>query len=122
LVGRASPGQPGKRRGSDPILESVRCHLLAERSPAEAALVTLDLVLALSAAERTQEVGALAGELDSAFAKNRALALAVERIGLSASLAMQDAPELRAVVGASAVLLRRTFRASGLRIKPLLMA
>jgi len=46
----------------------------------------------------------------------------VERIGLSASLAAHKGTGLRQFVSASAVLLLRTFRASGLRIKPLLMA
>ena len=84
--------------------------------------MSLDLLLACSAAGKIEKLGSLAGELESVFPKSRALDLALERIGLSVSLAEQGEPRLREVVSESAVLLWRTFRASGLRIKPLLMA
>jgi tetratricopeptide (TPR) repeat protein len=105
-----------------PILESVRRHFLAERSPAEAALISLDLVLAHSAAGRVDEMGSLYDDLESVFAKGRALDLAWERIALSQGLAKSGNPRLREVVSESAVLFWRTFRTSGLRIKPLWMA
>jgi hypothetical protein len=106
-----------------PILETVRRHLLDEgKSAAEAALVSLDLVLAHAAAGRVERLGSLAGELESAFPMNSAVALATEKIGFSASLAEQEDLCLREVVAASAVLLLRTFRAYGLWVKPLLVA
>jgi len=104
------------------ILKAVRIQLVAENCPAEEALVSLDLVIAHAAAGRIEELGSLAGELESSVPKNRALALAAEKIGFSARLAVQGDPRLPKSVSASGALLRRTFRASGLRIKPLLMA
>jgi hypothetical protein len=67
-----------------PILESVRRHFLAERSPAQAALTSLDLVLAHSAAGRVDEMGSsLYDDLGSIFPNGRALDLAWQRIALS---------------------------------------
>ncbi len=101
------------------VLESVRQKLLAEPSPAEAALVSLDLTLALAESGRAKEIEALAGTLETYLPRVPALALAAGKIRLLARLAARGEPRLREAADATAVTLRRMFRACGLRLRPL---
>jgi tetratricopeptide (TPR) repeat protein len=101
------------------VLESVRRQLLAEPSPAEAALVSLDLALALAESDRAGEIEALADGLRCSFPEIRAMRLAEENLRAIAILARRGEPRLREATFKTAITLRRVFRASGLRIKPL---
>jgi hypothetical protein len=101
------------------VLESVRRQLLAEPSPAEAALVSLDLALALAESDRAGEIEALADGLWCSFPEIRAMRLAEENLRAIAILARRGEPRLREATFKTAITLRRVFRASGLRIKPL---
>ncbi len=101
------------------VLESVRQKLLAEPSPAEAALVSLDLALALAESGRVNEIEALASALEAYLPGAPALALAAGKVRLLARLAARGDSRLREAVDATAITLRRMFRACGLRIKPL---
>jgi len=100
------------------VLESVRRQLVAEPSPAEAALVSVDLALALAESGRAKEAGALAGTLESYLSGVPALAFAAGKIRLLARLAERRDPRLRGAAHATAIVLRRKLRARGLRIKP----
>lgn len=101
------------------LLESVRRHLLAEPSPAEAALVSVDLARAMAASHRAEgAAGAagieeLAGELEAAFPEVPVLALAAEGIrSLARESALPDA------ASAVEITLWRAFRACGLGMRP----
>ena len=101
------------------VLESVRRQLLAEPSPAEAALVSLDLALALAESHRAGEIEALAEALQCSFPEIPAMRLAEENLKAVAILAQRNEPRLREATFKTAITLRRVFRACGLRIKPL---
>lgn len=57
----------GEREEALHVLESVRRRLIDEPSPAEAALATLDLALALAESDRAADVEPLAEALGAAF-------------------------------------------------------
>jgi len=101
------------------VLESVRRQLLAEPSPAEAALVSLDLALVLAESCRAEEIEALAEELRSSFPEIPAMLRAAHHLSAVGILAREGEPRLREATFKAAITLRRMFRACGLRIKPL---
>lgn len=107
----------GDLDGAISVLGSVRQKLILEPSPAEAALVSVDEALVLAEAGRSGEIEALASGLESAFPETPILRLAVGGILEVAEAGQRD--ELRERVSAMAVTLRRAFRASGVRLKPL---
>jgi hypothetical protein len=100
------------------LLESVRRQLLAEPSPAEAALVSVDLALALKAGGRDGELDALAKDLTSVFPEIPVLALAAEGIRSLIGPASESAPSLSEAGMALEITLRRAFRVCGLKIRP----
>jgi tetratricopeptide (TPR) repeat protein len=101
------------------VLESVRRQLLAEPSPAEAALVSLDLALVLAESCRAEEIEALAEELRSSFPEIPTMLRAAQHLSAVGILAREGEPRLREATFKTAITLRRMFRACGLRIKPL---
>ena len=107
----------GDREEALHVLESVRRQLLAEASPAEAALVSLDLALVLAESGRAEEIDALAAALWDSFPKIPAMQLAAEHLGAIAILALEGEPRLREAACKTAVTLRRMFRACGLESK-----
>jgi tetratricopeptide (TPR) repeat protein len=100
------------------VLESVRRQLIAEPSPAEAALVSLDLALALTEVGRTDEIEALAEALQSAFPAVPVMPLTAENLRAIAILARRGERRLREAGQATSITLRRMVRVCGLRIKP----
>jgi hypothetical protein len=109
----------GDREEALHVLESVRRQLLAEPSPAEAALVSLDLALVLAESGRADEIDALAEALWDSFPQIPAIPVAATHLGAVALLAREGEPRLREAACKTAITLRRMFRACGLRIKPL---
>src|SRR6185295_7023637 len=112
----------GEREEAAHVLESVRRQLMDEPSPAEAALVSLDLALVLAESGRADEMEALAEALWSSFPKLPAMLLAAQHLSAVAILARDGEPRLREATFKTAITLRRMFQACGLRIKPLLFA
>jgi tetratricopeptide (TPR) repeat protein len=98
------------------LLESVRRHLLTEPSPAEAALVSIDLARGMAASQRAEGaagIEGLAGELEAAFPEVPVLSLAAEGIrSLARESALGDAG------AAVEITLWRAFRACGLGVRP----
>jgi len=109
----------GEREEALHVLESVRRQLIAEPSPAEAALVSLDLALALAESGQVDEIEALAEALQSSFPTVPVMPLTAENLRAIAILARRGERRLREAGQATAVTLRRMVRACGLRLKPL---
>ena len=109
----------GNREEALHMLESVRRQLLAEPSPAEAALVSVDLALVLAESGRADEIEALAEALWSSFPAVPAMLLAAQHLSAVAILARGGETRLREATAKTAITLRRIFRACGLCIKPL---
>jgi tetratricopeptide (TPR) repeat protein len=101
------------------ILESVRRQLAAEPSPAETALESLDLALALAESGRANEIEAVGEAVRSFFPGVAAVGYAANRISLLARLAESCDPLLRQAVHTTRITLRWSFRACGFRCKPL---
>ena len=118
LEGRVLSGL-GEREEALHVLESVRRQLLAEPSPAEAALASLDLVLVLAESGRADEIDGLAEALWDTFPEISAMPDAAAHLGAIAVLAREGEPRLREAARKTAIALRRMFRARGLRIRPL---
>ena len=115
LEGRAL-ARLGDRDEAIHVLESVRRQLLAEPSPAEAALVSLDLALSLAEGGHAGEIEALAEALQSTFPDTPAMSPAAD---LLRALSRYDGEHrLREAARATAGL-RRMFRLHGPRLKPL---
>ncbi len=109
----------GERDEALDILQSVRRRLAAEPSPAETALESLDLALALAESGRADEVEAVGEALVSFFPGVAALGFAASRISLLARLAERGDPLLRQTLGATRISLRKCFRSCGLHFRPL---
>lgn len=97
------------------MLEAVRRKLVDEPSPAEMALVSLDMSLVLSESGRAAEVEALAQALLTAFPEEPTMLLAAGNLSNLGDLA---ALGQLGVQGRAATTLRRTFRLCGLRMRP----
>jgi tetratricopeptide (TPR) repeat protein len=118
LEGRAL-ARLGERDEALHILESVRRELASEPSPAETALESLDLALALAESGRAGEIEAVGEGLRSWFPGVAALGFAARRVRLLARLAERDDPLLRQAVYATRITLRRKFRVCGFHVRPL---
>src|SRR6185295_6599883 len=101
----------GNREEAINVLESVRRQLLAEPSPAEAALVSLDLALLLTESGRADEIEAMAEALWSSFPNLPAMLLAAQHLSAVAILARDGEPRLREAAFKTAITLRRMFQA-----------
>ena len=110
--------QLGDREEAIPMLESVRRQLLTEPSPAEAALVSLDLALALAESGRAEEIEALAEELQSTFVSIPAMSPAADLLRELALPWPSSEDRLRRAARAGAAV-RRMFRVHGPRLRPL---
>jgi hypothetical protein len=100
------------------LLESVRRQLVLEASPAEAALVALDLALVMMESGRAAGIEALAEDLKSAFPGMAVMALAAEGVRSLAGVGPRGALSGREAGSATEITLRRAFRVCGLAIKP----
>jgi len=109
----------GAREEALNVLESVRRQLIEEPSPAEAALVSLDLALTLAEGGQAEEIEALAETLHSSFSPVAVMPLAAENLRALAVLARCGEHGLHKAAHRTAINLRRMFRSHGLRIKPL---
>ena len=101
------------------ILGSVLRQLASEPSPAETALESLDLALALAESGRANEIEAVGEAVRSFFPGGAAMAYAANRISLLARLAESCDPLLRQAVHTTRITLRWSFRACGFRCRPL---
>jgi tetratricopeptide (TPR) repeat protein len=115
--GRTLAGLGDHEEGLE-LLESVRRQLFAEPSPAEAALVSIDLARLMLESHRSAGIEGLAQELTSAFPGVPVLALAAEGIRSLVHLERPDEPSLREAGSAIEITLRRAFRVCGLGIRP----
>lgn len=102
------------------VLESVRGKVVEERRPGEAALVSLDLALALAESGEVQRISPLAESLHSCFEERQApgLDIAAKTLAHVAHLASQGEPHLPEQVVAISAFLRRSLRAIGVRTSP----
>jgi tetratricopeptide (TPR) repeat protein len=100
------------------LLESVRRQLLTEPSPAEAALVSIDLARVMVESHRAAGIEALAEDLKSAFPGVPVLALAAEGIRSLVHLERPGEAPLQEAGSAVEITLRRAFRVCGLGIRP----
>ena len=121
LEGRAL-ARLGEMSEAIQILDSVRRKLLQELNPAEAALVSLDLALALAESGKPEEIEPLIPPLEAAMRPSPALLLAVEGLDELAEAALRHDPNLRGMVIELSVTLRRMFRACEMWIRPLSFA
>ncbi|MEO6195199.1 MAG: hypothetical protein ABIS20_19445 [Thermoanaerobaculia bacterium] len=101
------------------ILESVRQRLLAEPSPAEAALVSVDLGLLFAESGRAGEIEALAGALRAAFPDEATLIVSAGGLGCFAELAVAGEADLRLMARHAAATMIRTFRVARLILDPI---
>ena len=109
----------GEREEALHVLESVRLQLIAEPSPAEAALVSLDLAVELMESGRAGEIEALAEGLHTAFSTVAAMPLVAESLRAVAILARRGESGVQRSAENTAAGLRRMYRSYGLRIRPL---
>lgn len=109
----------GERSEALQILESVRQKLLAEPSPAEAALVSVDLGLGLAESGRAGEIEALAEALRTSFPDEATLIVTAGGLVRFAELAQSGAADLRLVAYQAAATMYRTFRVGRLMLQPL---
>jgi hypothetical protein len=108
----------GDREPALALLESVRRQLLAEPSPGEAALASIDLAVTLAEVGRRSEIAGLAQSLREAFPEIPVLELAAEGI---LSLAVQETNHAITIRQAGTVIestLRRAFRICGVAVRP----
>ena len=101
------------------MLESVRLRLFLEPSPAEAALVSIDLALLLAESGRAAEIESLAGALRRSFPDEAPLLVATGGLLHFAELAQDPDPPLRHLARHSMTTMIRTFRVGRLRLQPL---
>jgi len=108
----------GDREPALELLESVRRKLLAEPSPGEAALASIDLAVALQEAGRRSEIEGLAQSLKEAFPEIPILGLAAEGILSLAAQELDRSITLRQAGTAIEGTLRRAFRVCGVAVRP----
>jgi hypothetical protein len=104
------------------LLASARRQLILEPSPAEAALASLDLSIALAEADRPGEIEEVARSLKAVFPDVPLLVLAAEGMEAIRADAATQAVTLRETGVAVAATLRRAFRVFGLGVRPFPMA
>lgn len=109
----------GERQEAEQVLESVRQKLLEESSVGEAALISLDLAMVLAEGRRVEDVVRLSEVLEQSAPQSAPLDLAVGALMNLASHVREGEILPWEYAGASAVALRRSFRALGLQLHPL---
>jgi tetratricopeptide (TPR) repeat protein len=112
-------GLLGEFTEAEQVLGSVRRKLLEESSYGEAALASLDLAMVLAEARRVEDIVRLSEDLERSSPR-------IAPMDLAAGALMGLASHVRSgeilpweCAGASGVALRRSFRAVGLRLRPL---
>jgi DNA-binding Lrp family transcriptional regulator len=112
-------GRLGEREEALQILESVRLRLFLEPSPAEAALVSIDLGLVLAESGRAAEIESLAKALRKSFPDEAPLIVATGGLLHFAELALEAEPGLRSLARHAMATMTRTFRVARLSLRPL---
>lgn len=100
------------------LLGSARRQLIVEPSPAEAALASLDLSMALAEADRHGEIEEVSRSVREAFPKIPLLVLAAEGMAAIQEDATNRVDTLRETGAIMAATLRRAFRVFGLTHRP----
>jgi hypothetical protein len=100
------------------LLGSAQRQLIAEPSPTDAALASLDLSMALAEADRSSEIAEVAQSLRKAFPDIPILGLAAEGMEAIRGDATKPAVNLRETGVVMASSLRRAFRVFGLPARP----
>ena len=118
LEGRALAALGDEDDAAIELLGSARRQLIAEPSPAEAALASLDLSMALAEADRSGEIEEVARSLKEAFPDIPLLVLAAEGMVAIREDAANQAVTLRETGVVMAASLRRAFRVFGLLVRP----
>ncbi len=112
-------GRLGQREEALQMLESVHTRLFLEPSPAEAALVSIDLGLVLAESGRAAEIEALAEALRKSFPDEAPLIVATGGLLRFAELALDAEPGLPALARHAAATMIRTFRVARLSLQPM---
>jgi len=112
-------GRLGDREEALQMLESVRLRLFLEPSPAEAALVSIDLGLVLAESGRAAEIESLAEALRKAFPDEAHLIVATGGLLRFAELALDAEPGLPALARHAIATMLRTFRVARLSLQPM---
>jgi tetratricopeptide (TPR) repeat protein len=112
-------GRLGDREEALQMLESVRLRLFLEPSPAEAALVSIDLGLVLAESGRAAEIESLADALRKSFPEEAPLIVAAGGLLRFAELALDAEPGLPALARHAMATMLRTFRVARLSLRPL---
>lgn len=112
-------GRLGDREEALQMLESVRMRLFLEPSPAEAAMVSIDLGLVLAESGRAGEIESLAEALRKSFPEEAPLIVAAGGLLRFAELALDAEPGLPALARHALSTMLRTFRAARLSLRPL---
>jgi tetratricopeptide (TPR) repeat protein len=112
-------GRLGDREEALQMLESVRQRLFLEPSPAEAALVSIDLGLVLAELGRAAEIESLAEALRKSFPDEAPLLVATGGLLRFAELALDAEPGLPALARHAVATMLRTFRVARLSLRPM---
>ncbi len=112
-------GRLGQREEALQMLESVRTRLFLEPSPAEAALVSIDLGLVLAESGRAAEIEPLAEALRKSFPGEAPLLVATGGLLRFAELALDAEPGLPSLARHALATMIRTFRVARLSLQPL---
>jgi tetratricopeptide (TPR) repeat protein len=112
-------GRLGDREEALQMLESVRLRLFLEPSPAEAALVSIDLGLVLAESGRAAEIEPLADALRKSFPDEAPLLVATGGLLRFAELALDAEPGLPALARHAIATMLRTFRVARLSLQPM---
>ena len=112
-------GLLGQLEEAEHVLGSVRQKLLEEPSVGEAALAALDLAMVLAERGRSEDIVRLSEELERSVPQIAPMDLAIGALMNFASRVRDGETLPWEHAGASAVALRRSFRAVGLRLRPL---
>jgi len=112
-------GRLGQREEALQMLESVRTRLFLEPSPAEAALVSIDLGLVLAESGRAGEIESLAESLRKSFPDEAPLIVATGGLLRFAELALDAEPGLPSLARHAQATMVRTFRVARLSLQPL---
>lgn len=112
-------GRLGDREEALQMLESVRLRLFLEPSPAEAALVSIDLGLVLAESGCAAEIESLAEALRKSFPDEAPLIVATGGLLRFAELALDAEPGLPALARHAIATMLRTFRVARLRLRPM---
>jgi tetratricopeptide (TPR) repeat protein len=112
-------GRLGETAEALQVLESARQRLLAEPSPAEAALVSIDLGLVLAESGRAGEIEDLAAALRTSFPDEATLIVSAGGLGRFAELATAGDVDLPLTARHAAATMTRTFRLARLHPRPM---